>query len=42
MGAALHIAEKTVGHHIEHIYNKIGRFSRAAAAPFAMEHGLVG
>ncbi len=41
MGATLHIAEKTVGHHIEHIYNKIGRSSRAAAALFAMEHGLV-
>jgi DNA-binding NarL/FixJ family response regulator len=41
MGTTLHIAEKTVGHHIEHIYNKIGRSSRAAAALFAMEHGLV-
>jgi HD-GYP domain-containing protein (c-di-GMP phosphodiesterase class II) len=41
MGTTLHIAEKTVGHHIEHIYNKIGRSSRAAAALFAMEHGLL-
>jgi HD-GYP domain-containing protein (c-di-GMP phosphodiesterase class II)/DNA-binding CsgD family transcriptional regulator len=41
MAATVHIAEKTVGHHIEHIYDKIGRSSRAAAALFAMEHGLV-
>jgi DNA-binding NarL/FixJ family response regulator len=42
MARALYIAEKTVGHHIEHIYNKIGHSSRAGAALFAMEHGIVG
>jgi DNA-binding NarL/FixJ family response regulator len=42
MAAVLRIAEKTVGHHVEHVYNKIGRSTRAGAALFAMEHGLVG
>ncbi|MGH7687779.1 MAG: HD domain-containing phosphohydrolase [Candidatus Dormibacteria bacterium] len=37
----LHIAEKTVGHHVQHIYNKIGRSTRAGAALFAMEHDLI-
>ena len=37
----LHISPKTVGHHVEHIYNKIGVSSRAAAAVFSMEHGLI-
>ena len=41
MAEQLHIAEKTVGHHVEHIYNKIGRSTRAGAALFAMENGLV-
>jgi putative nucleotidyltransferase with HDIG domain len=41
MAANLNIAEKTVGHHIEHIYNKIGRSTRAGAALFAMENGLI-
>ena len=38
MAERLHIAEKTVGHHVEHIYNKIGRSTRAGAALFAMEN----
>jgi HD-GYP domain-containing protein (c-di-GMP phosphodiesterase class II) len=41
IGERLHIAEKTVGHHVEHIYNKIGRSTRAGAALFAMENDLV-
>jgi HD-GYP domain-containing protein (c-di-GMP phosphodiesterase class II) len=41
IGERLHIAEKTVGHHVEHIYNKIGRSTRAGAALFAMENGLL-
>jgi len=41
MAERLHIAEKTVGHHVEHIYDKIGRSTRAGAALFAMENGLV-
>jgi len=35
------ISEKTVAHHLEHIYHKIGISSRAAAVFFAMEHGLI-
>jgi len=38
----LHISPKTVGHHIQHIYNKINVSTRAGAAMFAMEHGLLG
>lgn len=41
IGARLFISPKTVGHHVEHIYTKIGATSRAAAALFAMESGLV-
>ncbi|MEX2459298.1 MAG: HD domain-containing phosphohydrolase [Actinomycetota bacterium] len=37
----LHIAEKTVGSHVEHIYAKIAVSTRAAASLFAMQHGLV-
>lgn len=35
------ISERTVAHHLEHIYNKIGISSRAAAVFFAMEHELI-
>ncbi len=38
---ALGIAVKTVQHHIEHIYAKIGVSTRAAAALFAARHDLV-
>ena len=38
---ALHISQKTVGNHVEHIYTKLGISTRAAAALFAMRHGLV-
>lgn len=41
MAERLHIAEKTVGHHVQHIYDKIGRSTRAGAALFAMENDLV-
>jgi DNA-binding NarL/FixJ family response regulator len=41
IAASLYLSPKTVGHHVEHIYNKIGVTSRAAAALFAMESGLV-
>ncbi|SHK06567.1 HD domain-containing protein [Pseudonocardia thermophila] len=37
----LGISPKTVGNHIERIYQKIGVSTRAGAALFAMEHGLV-
>jgi DNA-binding CsgD family transcriptional regulator len=37
----LHIAPKTVGNHIEHIYTKAGVRTRTAATLFAMQHGLL-
>ena len=37
----LFISPKTVGRHVENLYRKIGVRSRAAAAVFAMEHGLL-
>jgi HD-GYP domain-containing protein (c-di-GMP phosphodiesterase class II) len=37
----LGIAPKTAGNHIERIYTKIGASTRAAAALFAMQHGLL-
>ncbi|HZK52254.1 MAG TPA: response regulator transcription factor, partial [Actinomycetota bacterium] len=38
----LTVSPKTVGHHVEHIYAKIGVSTRAGATLFAMELGLVG
>jgi len=35
------ITPKTASHHIEHIYAKIDASSRAAAAMFAVQHGLL-
>jgi DNA-binding NarL/FixJ family response regulator len=37
----LAISPKTVGRHVESIYSKIGASTRAAAALFAVEHGLL-
>ena len=37
----LFIAAKTADHHLEHIYTKIGVSTRAAAALWAVQHGLV-
>jgi HD-GYP domain-containing protein (c-di-GMP phosphodiesterase class II) len=37
----LYISPRTAEHHVQHIYTKIGVSSRAAAAMFAMEHGLI-
>lgn len=39
---ALAISPKTVQHHVRHIYEKVGVRSRAAAALYAIEHGLLG
>ncbi|HZQ66311.1 MAG TPA: HD domain-containing phosphohydrolase [Gaiellaceae bacterium] len=36
------VTPKTVSNHVEHIYGKIAVSTRAAAALFAMQHGLVG
>jgi HD-GYP domain-containing protein (c-di-GMP phosphodiesterase class II) len=41
MAQRLIIAEKTVGHHIQHIYNKIGVSTRAGATLFALQHDLL-
>ncbi len=41
VAAELTISVKTVGRHVENIYNKIGVSSRPAAALFAMEHELL-
>lgn len=38
---ALYISPKTVGRHVENIYAKIGVSTRAGAAVYAMEHGLL-
>lgn len=37
----LSISPKTVGHHVEHIYTKIGVSTRAGAALFALQHDLL-
>ena len=37
----LHISRRTAEHHVQHIYAKIGTSTRAAAALFAMEHGIL-
>jgi DNA-binding CsgD family transcriptional regulator len=41
IAAQLGIAEGTVHTHVVHVYEKIGVSSRALAALFAMEHGLI-
>lgn len=38
----LFISPKTADHHIQHAYTKIGVSSRAAAALWAMQHGIMG
>jgi HD-GYP domain-containing protein (c-di-GMP phosphodiesterase class II) len=38
---ALQISAKTVGHHVQHVYQKAGVRSRAAATVWAFEHDLV-
>lgn len=40
-GEELFISPKTVGHHVESIYAKIGVSTRAGATMYAMEHRLV-
>jgi DNA-binding CsgD family transcriptional regulator len=40
IAGVLGISIKTADRHIEHAYRKIGVSTRAAAALFAMEHGL--
>jgi len=42
MAEALVLSPKTVGRHIENIYQKIGVSTRVGATLFALRHGLVG
>jgi HD-GYP domain-containing protein (c-di-GMP phosphodiesterase class II) len=41
IGALLFVTEKTVEHHVTHIYDKLGISSRAAATLYAMQSGLL-
>jgi len=41
IGESLGISAKTAGHHVQHIYEKAGVRSRAAATVWAFEHHLV-
>jgi HD-GYP domain-containing protein (c-di-GMP phosphodiesterase class II) len=41
IAARLHLSPKTVGHHVQHVYAKTGVSSRAAAALYAVERGLL-
>jgi DNA-binding CsgD family transcriptional regulator len=41
IAARLVITPKTAGNHVEHIYAKIQASTRAAAALFAMQYGLL-
>ena len=40
-GEQLHISTATVDHHVRHIYEKLGVATRAGAAIFAVQHGLI-
>jgi putative nucleotidyltransferase with HDIG domain len=42
IGAALFISARTVQQHLRHVYEKAQVRTRAAAAVFAMQHGLLG
>jgi DNA-binding NarL/FixJ family response regulator len=35
------VSPRTVGHHVEHVYRKIGCSTRAAASLFAAQNGLL-
>jgi DNA-binding NarL/FixJ family response regulator len=37
----LSLSPRTVEHHVQDVYARIGVSTRAAAAMFAMEHGLL-
>jgi HD-GYP domain-containing protein (c-di-GMP phosphodiesterase class II) len=41
MAEILFISPKTVGHHVQHIYDKLGISTRVGATLFALQHGLV-
>jgi DNA-binding NarL/FixJ family response regulator len=37
----LEVSPHTARHHVRHVYDKIGVWSRAAAALFAMQHDVL-
>lgn len=41
MAGRLKISDRTVAHHVQHIYRKVGVSTRAAATLFAMQHNLL-
>jgi DNA-binding CsgD family transcriptional regulator len=41
IAAELRVSERTVGHHLAHVFDKTGLRTRAGAAVFAILHGLV-
>ena len=41
IASALAISPKTAGHHVEHVFEKLGVRTRAAATLIAMQRGLV-
>jgi HD-GYP domain-containing protein (c-di-GMP phosphodiesterase class II) len=41
IATVLHIAEKTVRNHVEHIYKKIGANNRTGASLYALRHGIL-
>lgn len=41
MAELLFISSKTVGHHVQHIYDKLGVSTRVGATLFALQHGLM-
>ena len=41
IAARLSISSHTAGHHLRHIYDKVGVSTRAAATLFAMQHDLL-
>ena len=40
IGRALGVTPKTADHYVQQVYAKIGLSTRAAAAVYAMQHGL--
>jgi HD-GYP domain-containing protein (c-di-GMP phosphodiesterase class II) len=41
IGSALEISPKTAGHHVQHLFEKLGVRTRAAATMIAMQRGLI-
>jgi DNA-binding NarL/FixJ family response regulator len=41
IGTKLQISTKTAGNHVQHVFEKIGVTTRAAATMYAMEHRLL-